>query len=405
MLQAREAQRFVDKPGAYDTTFPFAERYIKKPTADGKRKAEEPVVNPKGRKRFAIPCHCINEQKFCPKVNTTELISPDVKSILPAEMQNEKWCKLGTDLFASALAKNTWNKYAASLKKFKLFCHELNIGFSWPLSEKNLIGFVVWCKNKNCISPKSVKSYLFGLSKLQQLNGFQPIKLSRSLLSFVLDGWFNSYNKKQPESRPLALHDLEILQAKFMKMFHHKVDSMAYTTAAVLAFFGSFRISEILAVSKEKFDKFSTLRWKDVKIGSNQVIIKIKKPKCSKSPEEVFLFTFKNKKICPVNCIKKLLDYQKRKGLWDESKPVFRLNSGFNLTKFAFNKVVKKACNISGHKFRSAIPSIMANNPKIWDDSHVMGWGRWKSKTFIDYQKSKGPQKKWVFRKIEKILT
>jgi hypothetical protein len=269
-----------------------------------------------------------------------------------------------------------------------------------------LAGFVIWCKDKKCISAKSVESYLFGLSKLQQLNGFQPIELNKSIPKFLLNGWLNeSKTKKKRKDQTFSIQDLEILRTKFKKMFKHRVDSLAYTTAAVLAFFGSFRISEILSISKEKFDKFSTLRWKDIKIGGKQVIIKVKKPKNRKEPEEVFLFNFKIKNICPVHCLKKFLSYQKKMRLWDKNKPVFRLNSGYNLTKFAFNKTVKKVCNMSGHKSRSAIPSAMANNPKIWDDSHVMGWGRWKSKTFLDYQKSKGPQKEWVFRKIEKILT
>jgi hypothetical protein len=82
---------------------------------------------------------------------------------------------------------------------------------------------------------------------------------------------------------------------------------------------------------------------------------------------------------------------------------VFRLNSGYNLTKFAFNRAVKKICNISGHKFRSAIPSAMANNPKIWDDSHVMGWGRWKSKTFLDYQKARDLKKSGSSEKSRKF--
>jgi integrase len=162
------------------------------------------------------------------------------------------------------------------------------------------------------MSPKSVESYLFGLSKLQQLNGFQPIRLSKSILRFFLDGWINDHNKNNRKDQTFSIRDLEKLQSKFKKIFKHKVDAVVYTTAAVLAFFGSLRISEILAVSKEKFDKFSTLRWKDVKIEDKQVIIKIKKHKRSKKPEEVFLFNFKTKNICPVHCLKKLLRYQKK---------------------------------------------------------------------------------------------
>jgi hypothetical protein len=91
MLQAREALRFVDKPGSYDTTFPFAERYVKKTVAGDKRKAEEPLTNPKGRKRIFSPVHNISAQKFSPKLNTSELITYDFGNILPAEMNNANY--------------------------------------------------------------------------------------------------------------------------------------------------------------------------------------------------------------------------------------------------------------------------------------------------------------------------
>ena len=40
----------------------------------------------------------------------------------------------------------------------------------------------------------------------------------------------------------------------------------------------------------------------------------------------------------------------------------------------------------------------------LLNDKHVMGWGRWKSKTFTRYQKFKINQRKWVFKKVGRIL-
>ena len=87
--------------------------------------------------------------------------------------------------------------------------------------------------------------------------------------------------------------------------------------------------------------------------------------------------------------------------------PVFRLSNGKNLTKSKLNSVLKitfPSKKISCKSFRSGIPSIMANFPDIMNDKHVMGWGRWKSSSFLRYQKFDLKQKKWVFKKLAKIL-
>ena len=83
------------------------------------------------------------------------------------------------------------------------------------------------------------------------------------------------------------------------------------------------------------------------------------------------------------------------------------MSSGKNLMKQTINKVLKnsfKNSNLSSKSFRAAIPSILANFPKLINDKHVMGWGRWKSKVFSRYQKFKTKQRKWVFKKLCHIL-
>jgi hypothetical protein len=185
-------------------------------------------------------------------------------------MNNAKWLNIGKSIYSSALAQNTWKKYAAALKKFKLFCHDLNINFCWPLSPKNLAGFVIWCKDKKCISAKSVESYLFGLSKLQQLNGFQPIELNKSIPKFLLNGWLNESKTKKRKDQTFSIQDLEILRTKFKKMFKHRVDSLAYTTAAVLAFLGALEFRKFCQFQKKNLINFQHSGGKISKLAANK---------------------------------------------------------------------------------------------------------------------------------------
>jgi hypothetical protein len=179
-----------------------------------------------------------------------------------------------------------------------------------------------------------------------------------------------------------------------------------FFTVIIVGFFGSFRMSELLSNSNKHFDKFSTLLWEDVKFYRDKIKVIVKSPKTSKNTNEIYLFKFKNKDLCPVRNFGKLKKMQKNKNLYNREIPVFRFESGQLMSKSCFNKFLKEktSFNISGHVFRNAIPTILANHPKLFNDQHVMGWGRWNSKAFLTYQKCKFKQKKWVFRKVEKYL-
>ena len=152
----------------------------------------------------------------------------------------------------------------------------------------------------------------------------------------------------------------------------------------------------------------SELTWNDVKIHRKSISINIKYPKSSPSfLEKVYLFNFKLKKFCPVRNLKKLKKLLSKENLFSRFFPVFWLNSKSFLTQKAVNDFQKsnfKNVYIRGHSFRAGIPTSIANFPDISNDSHIMGWGRWQSKTFSTYQKAKKKQKRWIFRKIERAL-
>jgi hypothetical protein len=93
--------------------------------------------------------------------------------------------------------------------------------------------------------------------------------------------------------------------------------------------------------------------------------------------------------------------------IFDKNCPVFAIGENINLIHKKLNKFLKKAFpknKFSGHSFRAGVPSSLADFPNIANDWHVMGWGRWRSSIFLNYQKRTKKQSKWVFKKIEKCL-
>jgi hypothetical protein len=206
--------------------------------------------------------------------------------------------------------------------------------------------------------------------------------------------------------RKMSIKILDQLKSICKSHFNTPEDKSAVWTACCTAFFASARMGELLANLKFYFDLKSTLLWKDVYFSKEKIVLRIKSPKSSKSIEKLYVFPFAKKSLCPFRALKKLKFLQKKSNLYDRNLPVFRFASGHNVTKNFLNRFFRENLNtpISCHAFRNAIPSLLADFPAIANDMHTMGWGRWRSKAFLEYQKSKTKQKKWVFNKIQRIL-
>ena len=138
-------------------------------------------------------------------------------------------------------------------------------------------------------------------------------------------------------------------------------------TAMCTAFFGSFRMGELLSKAEFGFSHFDTLLWADIRFlkdGSIQIRNRIPKNR-SQTGEIIDLFPFEGSS-CPVNSLKKLwteLPHEK-------NMPVFRFKSGKFLTQKTFNSVITdclkphfkdKAFDYSGHSFRVGLPSALSS--------------------------------------------
>jgi hypothetical protein len=64
----------------------------------------------------------------------------------------------------------------------------------------------------------------------------------------------------------------------------------------------------------------------------------------------------------------------------------------------------EEAVHITGHSFRAALPSAMANCPDIANESDVKLWGRWNSSAYKLYTRLTPRQKRVIFEKIMSSL-
>jgi hypothetical protein len=143
-----------------------------------------------------------------------------------------------------------------------------------------------------------------------------------------------------------------------------------FWTAACTLFFGSFRISERLAISENYFDPLTSLLWSDITFFHDSARIFVKSP---------ILFKGKNSTVCPftlLQCLKKSCPMP------NPNDPVFIFENRKLLTPAAFNKTLRDllvpifgcdALLFSSHSFRAAIPAALADNPSIASNEAIMG--------------------------------
>ena len=223
-----------------------------------------------------------------------------------------------------------------------------------------------------------------------------------------------SFYKKlsQGSRKVMTLPLLKILGHQIASSEWDEESKQVFWTAGSVAFFGSFRFGEILCSSETVFNPAESLLWEDVTVKDDSVLVKIKIPKSrTLKGEFVDLFRIENSNFCPVLAIKRLMKLR-GKGL-NPKKPVFSFPSGKNLTSPMLNSCLVKllspvigqeARNISGHSFRAALPSVLANRPDLASDDDIKHWGRWNGQSFQLYTRLKPQQRRIIFNKILSAL-
>ena len=343
------------------------------------------------------------------KPKYSEVIGKCADKIIPSSLPEST-----RRLVAASLSNSSWNKNTSALKKFEHFEKHVGVTYTWPLSEEVIQKFVDFCLSKDKLKAATVNSYLSTLSFVHKINSWKnPCFnfVTKAMLTGAEN--FNFYTEISGSSRKvMTLPVLKILGHQIAKTDWSKDSKQVVWTAATVAFFGSFRMGEILSKDGKNFHFSENLLWRDVKVREDSVLIKIKIPKNRKSEGEfIDLFEYKDSSCCPVMAIKRLSLIKGREVKID--KPVFQFSSGVLLTQSVFNATLQtlltpvigpSASGFSGHSFRAAIPSALANCPDIACDEDIRKWGRWDSTSFRKYTRLTPQQKKRIFVKVVSAL-
>jgi hypothetical protein len=213
----------------------------------------------------------------------------------------------------------------------------------------------------------------------------------------------------KPAKFVMSFHLLKLIGHEIAKSDWDKDRKLVTWTACCVAFFGSFRLGEILPREGSE-NSWENLKWKQVVFTQkNSVIINIKFPKVFRNNKGDFvdLFQLKNSDCCPYTALKKLAFYHEKNVINNDA--VFAFSNGEPLTPKKFTDTVKgllskhvgnAANQLTGHSFRAGIPAALAEHPDLASDHEIMIWGRWSSSSFRVYTRLKHEAKLSIFKKI-----
>lgn len=326
--------------------------------------------------------------------------------------------ELYKDTVNSSVSKATWAKYSSGCKAFECFEAFNRTSYSWPLSIETCRHFVLWCAQERKLQTSSIKTYLSALKFAHHIKGLSSAHLDNdAILSLMFKGLTHKAlsTAKSSTRRVMTFPLLLSLGHKIASSTWDPLSKQVIWTAAVVAFFGSTRLGEILASEDKAFSPSSDLTWADVQLTpSNSFLIRIKQPKSGeKEGEYVDIFAFSGYNCCPVKALKKLKDLQISAGVFDPKKPVFTFASGAFLTPSRFNCILSTLLadicvpgvdTISCHSFRAGIPSLLSTFPDLATSDLIKGWGRWASDCYTRYTRLQLPQRERIFSKIASAL-
>lgn len=168
-------------------------------------------------------------------------------------------------------------------------------------------------------------------------------------------------------------------------------NSLAVWAICCVAFFGFFRMGELLPESERSFNQASHLSWGDVavddRLSPTMVRVHLKRSKCDQFGEGVDVIVGRtNNSLCPVTA---MLAYMASRGV--APGPFFLSHERKVITKSHFVTVIRSVLEAeglpqnqyAGHSFRIGAATAAAQAGIA--DSAIQMLGRWHSAAFLQY--------------------
>ena len=279
------------------------------------------------------------------------------------------------------------------MKRFTGFCDRYRVLDPFPVTEGLLCSFAAFLADAG-LAPQTVKSYLAAIRNTQLSLGLPDPREQSSLpiLRRVMAGISRSRLGRGQSSR-IRLPMTAVLLADISKELTRSAhpERLLLWAVCCTAFFGFFRLGELLLTKRSDYNPRLHLSWGDMAIDNQQapsmVRFHLKQSKTDPYGRGVDIVLGRTRcDLCPVAAI---LAYAVARG--SEPGPFFVTSEMRALTKQEFIAEVRKVLtklgvpdqDYAGHSFRigAATSAAMAGV----EDSTIQLLGRWQSAAFLRY--------------------
>jgi hypothetical protein len=228
----------------------------------------------KGKKGTISPQDLPSIRKYGENLSV-DILAETIKKFVIRENWNKPTSSLDktfANLIGGSLASKTWKKYASAWSAWENFLSQQGGGELDFMQEKGW-AFICWCKKGRKLKAETLKQYLGAIEKIWDLmaslrntGNTGSVNQKRSLRKILLMGYKNMEKgrKKHTPVKPINLTILQQIRRNLNSTKIGRGTRLAIWAASLLAFWGSFRLAEILPSRRLAFDKFSDLLWNDI---------------------------------------------------------------------------------------------------------------------------------------------
>ena len=299
-----------------------------------------------------------------------------------------------------SLAFHSWRQHRTVLNLISRCQQETGVSLSLPWSQTAYATFVAWCMRRENKS-SSISVYESKIKKLHQMNGLAWQAGSAILVKAALKGRHNTQPKEKVRL-PITPATLLLLKHKIKQAKWSLVKRRLVWAVATTLFVGSFRVSEVLAAHSHSHIRDCTLINENISEHSENIAgaerrflkVRLNNPKEDRNRQgaEVELFELPDLFFDPVYAFRK---WRAESSLEVEaSQPVFRWETGANVTPKEFNSILKTLLSdsieyedgkITSHSFRAGVTTTMARLG--YGEELIQLQGRWLSQAYLRYCK------------------
>ena len=282
-------------------------------------------------------------------------------------------------LLNNSVSDNTKQVYNQALTVYMGFLREYSLSQTWPPTLVHLVQFVAYLsKFKNC-SHSTINAYLSGISFFLKLYNLQDFTRA-----FIIQKMLTGLRRARPnkDSRmPITIDILKQIQRALLYVAVSNYETVLFSTAYLIAFFGFLRVSEI-AVEQKQGDITKVVLYSDTVVSEKQCALTIRSSKTDQfAKSATLIFTqSRDTSVCPFSHLQQYLKLRP-----DKSGPLFCHFSGEPLTKYQFRAMLSKCLkfggiksNIKSHSFRIGAATY-ASTLGV-PDEEIKHLGRWSTK-------------------------